>query len=156
MVETRFYTAIAEVDPLRSGDSRRRQKQIHYCERLGDKHKWYVFSKHVKTYVGQYPYCHRDLVCDNCKNTVKSPKNKGVDVAIATDLAVYGLSPTGYDAAILVSGDSDFAPVIRKIRDRNPRVRIEIAQFSFAVNRELKRATHSVYELENYANQIRE
>jgi len=97
------------------------------------------------------------VVCRECGKPLKEVTNKGVDVALATDLLVYGMSDppiSSYDVAILVTGDNDFIPVIEKLKDRRPQVKIEIAQFSSAVGFDLKRIADRFYPLETCADKI--
>lgn len=53
-----------------------------------------------------------------CGKAFIKTKEKGIDVALATDLLLYEFT-NEYDAAVVVSGDSDLTPVIRKLRDRS-------------------------------------
>ncbi len=161
-VQTRFYTAIAEVDPERGEkDVKRYERQLSRCRTLETKLKWFVFRKKTKAYPFYCPYCKwmgekNQIICQKCGKQIKDMKNKGVDVAIATDLLVYGISDTSsnYDVAILVSGDSDFVPVIKRLKDRRPQVRIEVAQFDRAIGDDLKQAADRFYLLDDFADKI--
>jgi uncharacterized LabA/DUF88 family protein len=84
-------------------------------------------------------------------------ENKGVDVALATDLLLYGLigpENGGYDVAMLVSGDRDFAPVIELLKQRRPACSIEVAQFFNNAGQELRDAARAFYDLEIYASKF--
>jgi uncharacterized LabA/DUF88 family protein len=84
-------------------------------------------------------------------------ENKGVDVSLATDLLLYGLvgpNQGGYDVAILVSGDRDFAPVIKKLNERRPEAIVEVAQFSKSISNELRNTARAVYPLEDHADKF--
>jgi len=48
-------------------------------------------------------------------------KEKCVDVALATKMLYFAAVPAAYDVAILVSGDSDYAPVLRAVRSLGKR-----------------------------------
>lgn len=165
LIQTRFYTAIAEIDKEKGeADEKRYQGQRKFNQFLENQMKWYVFSKPVRAYPIFCPYCkslgsQTQIICSSCGKSIKIPKNKGVDVALATDLLVYGLPEKpeyGYDVAILVSGDTDFAPVIRKIKDRRPAVKIELAQFNNAVGYELRSTVDEFYQLDSITNEIGE
>ncbi|MGA3109936.1 MAG: NYN domain-containing protein, partial [Candidatus Bathyarchaeia archaeon] len=114
--------------------------------------KWYVFWKEQKSYELRCPNCRRIkgspslLVCKSCNTQVKMPKNKGVDVALATDLLFYGLHHKfPYDVAVVVSGDSDFLPVVDRLKDERPAVRIEFVQFSKNIGDAIKQSKNAVY-----------
>jgi uncharacterized LabA/DUF88 family protein len=161
-VQTRFYTAIASPDPARGkSDAERFERQWKRQEVLKKKLKWEVFSKKSKAYPFFCPYCRwkglqTPVVCQKCGNELKELKNKGVDVALAVDLLMYGMSDmtSSYDVAILVSGDNDFVPVIEKLKDRRPQVKVEIAQFENAVGFDMKRVSDKFYPLDNIADKI--
>jgi len=161
-VQTRFYTAIAEPDPDRGQrDVERYERQWKKQDALKTKLKWYVFSKKIRAYPFFCPHCRwagveTRVVCPKCGNLLKEVKNKGVDVALATDLLVYGMSDTSssYDVAILVSGDNDFVPVIEKLKERRPQVKVEIAQFNSAVGFDMKQVADKFYRLDDCANKI--
>jgi uncharacterized LabA/DUF88 family protein len=95
-------------------------------------------------------------VCPDCKREITMPKNKGVDVSLAADLLVYGLHDKfPYDTAIVVSGDTDFAPVIDTIKTHRPEVRIEVVQFEDSVGDQLKLSPNvNFYELDNKTSQF--
>jgi uncharacterized LabA/DUF88 family protein len=161
-VQTRFYTAIVEPDPDRGQrDVERYEKQFKKQKALEARLRWHVFSKKIRAYPFLCPHCRwagveTQIVCPKCGNVLKEVKNKGVDVALATDLLIYGMSDTSssYDVAILVSGDNDFIPVIEKLKDRRPQVKIEIAQFNDAVGFDIKRVADKFYALDDYADKI--
>ncbi len=81
-------------------------------------------------------------------------KEKGVDVAIATDLVYYGLQGA-YDVAILVSGDSDLAGAIEKVKMARAECRIEVAMFRKSMSRELLKVADAFYPLDDVADEIR-
>ncbi|MCC5945064.1 MAG: NYN domain-containing protein [Bernardetiaceae bacterium] len=45
-----------------------------------------------------------------------SPKEKCVDIALATSMMYYAAIPNAYDIAVLVAGDLDYLPLIKRIR----------------------------------------
>jgi len=161
-VQTRFYTSNPEPDPDRGDqDVRRFEKQSKKERVLQTRLKWKVFSKKTRAYPFFCPHCkwsgdQTQVICQKCGKEIKKLENKGVDVALATDLLVYGLSDTAssYDVAILVSGDNDFVPVIEKLKDRRPQVKIEIAQFSNAVGFPMRDVADKFYPLDEDADKI--
>ena len=62
-------------------------------------------------------------------------------------MAVMGLEDL-FDAAILVSGDADFIPVVEFLRNRKKIV--EVAQFHNAISWHLRRAVDGVFELDDH------
>lgn len=53
----------------------------------------------------------------------QSPIEKGVDVALATDMLVHAFRGS-YDTAILVSGDTDYAAALQAVKDRGKHVEV--------------------------------
>lgn len=81
-------------------------------------------------------------------------KEKGVDVALATDLVYFGLRKF-YDVAIIVSGDSDLVGAIEKVKDTEATTKIEIAQFRNAIGNEILKVADRVYHLDDFADKIK-
>ena len=52
-----------------------------------------------------------------------APRQKGVDVMLALDMHRFALK-NNYDLAVLVSGDGDFADIVRMVKDEGRRVEI--------------------------------
>ncbi|MCE1247761.1 MAG: NYN domain-containing protein [Firmicutes bacterium] len=59
------------------------------------------------------------------------PEEKCVDVALATSMMMYGAMPDIYDIAVLVAGDLDYMPLLRKVRMVGKRTML-VAMRSFA------------------------
>jgi len=160
LVQVRYYTAVAEVDASRKNDEKRFQGQMNALSVLQSSNKWYVFYKIARAYPVICPYCRKDkeivTICPECKQEIVMPKNKGVDVALAADLLIYGLHDKyPYDTATVVSGDSDFAPVIDSIKTHRPEVRIEVVQFRESVGDQLKLSPNvHFYDLDSRINQF--
>ena len=81
-------------------------------------------------------------------------KEKGVDVALATDLVYFGLRRF-YDVAIIVSGDSDLAGAIERVKDTEATIRMEISQFRNAMGNELLKVCDYFHPLDDVAKKIR-
>jgi uncharacterized LabA/DUF88 family protein len=161
LVQVRFYTGVAEVDGTRKADDRRFQEQMNGLSVLQSFYKWYVFYKIVRAYPVVCPFCKRQgkeitIICPECKEEVVMPKNKGVDVALAADLLVYGLHDKyPYDTATIVSGDTDFAPVIDTVKTHRPEVRIEVVQFKESVGDKLRLSPNvNFYDLDSRTKQF--
>jgi uncharacterized LabA/DUF88 family protein len=142
LIDVCYHSSLRPIDPNVKGDDKRFRKQQGFYEML--KYKYRTFIKTTKP---------KQVMCRICGKTFVENREKGVDVAIATDLLLYGLVGE-YDVAIIVSGDSDFAPVIRKLRDRKPSIRIEVAQFKHMVGVEMKQVCHKFHELDKIASKI--
>ncbi len=65
-----------------------------------------------------------------------APYEKGVDIKLATDMVLHGIL-RHYDAAILVSGDTDFCDALQMVKDFGRHV--EVALFNPSASRELQR-----------------
>jgi uncharacterized LabA/DUF88 family protein len=156
LIQTRFYTSFSKQH------MQRYEKQRKKLDLLELGLKWVVVRKEAKTYPYYCPRCKHSskliqLQCPSCGLQLETTENKGVDVSLATDLLLYGLvgpQEGGYDVAILVSGDRDFAPVIDLLSSRRPAAIVEVAQFTSNVGNELRRAARAFYPLENYADKF--
>jgi len=62
------------------------------------------------------------------------PRQKGVDVLLALDMLRFALKDN-YDTAILVSGDGDFANIVRMVKDEGRK--LEIVTFPGTLSRQL-------------------
>lgn len=156
LIQTRFYTGFSK------HNLQRYEKQRKKLDFLENTLKWVVDRKEAKTYPYYCPKCRRksnkvQLQCPVCGLKLETTENKGVDVSLAIDLLLYGLvgpEQGGYDVAILVSGDRDFAPVFRILKERRPQSKIEVAQFTSNVAPELQNAAQIFYPLEKYADKF--
>jgi uncharacterized LabA/DUF88 family protein len=74
-------------------------------------------------YFGQYQL--NPQVCRKCGSEVLVPNEKMTDVNIAVELMSDALQDV-FDVALLISGDSDLAPPVLKIRELFPRKRIVV------------------------------
>ena len=59
------------------------------------------------------------------------PRQKGVDVLVSLDMLRFALTDN-YDRAILVSGDGDFADIVRMVKDEGKTVEVAMFQSSRA------------------------
>lgn len=143
LIEVCYYGSLRPHNPNIKGDDERFRKQQGFYEML--KYKFRTFIKTTKP---------KQVTCRICGKTFVEPREKGIDVAVATDFLLYGLVGE-YDVAIIVSGDSDLAPVIKRLRDRKPSLRLEVAQFKHMVGVELKQVCHKFHELDKIASKFR-
>lgn len=139
-----LYSAISPPNASKPNDGDRHRRQLGFFEKAKMDYGYQVFTK--KTVTKHYR-------CRQCDATWSSDEHKGVDVALATDLIVYGLTDQ-YDVAIIVSGDSDFGTAINKLRSTKPSLRIEVSQFSDVLGYEIKSAASRVHKLDEHASKI--
>ena len=142
LIDVRYYASLRPIDKNKPNDEERFRKQQGFYESL--KFKYTTFIKRTKM---------KETKCRICGKTYLEPREKGIDVSIGTDLLLYGFTEQ-CDVAIVVSGDSDLVPVIRKLRDRRPSMRVEIAQFAHMVGVDLKQACNEFIELDELAEKF--
>lgn len=82
-----------------------------------------------------FPLGSKTVWCKNCDTSRREYTEKGVDVAIATQMLTHAIN-RAFDTAILVSGDKDYLDTIRTIK--NLGLRVEIVAFRNSLSRELK------------------
>lgn len=74
------------------------------------------------------------------------PRQKGVDVLLALDMLRFALKGN-YDTAILVSGDGDFADIVRMIKDEGRKV--DIITFPGTCAKALREASDELIEIDS-------
>jgi uncharacterized LabA/DUF88 family protein len=85
------------------------------------------------------------------KKTPEGYIEKGVDVLLATDMVSLAFR-NAYDTAILVSGDSDYVPVVEEIQELGKRV--ENASFKRTSSYELRKVCDAFLLLDNVAHKF--
>ncbi|NPA13282.1 MAG: NYN domain-containing protein [Aquificae bacterium] len=80
------------------------------------------------------------------KKTPEGYIEKGIDILLATDMISLAYRDA-YDTAVLVSGDSDFIPVVEKVQDLGKRV--ENASFKKTSSYELRKVCDEFILLDN-------
>jgi uncharacterized LabA/DUF88 family protein len=79
-------------------------------------------------------------------------KQKGVDILLATEMLTFAFR-NNYDAAILCSGDQDFLPVLKEIKDLGKR--IFVFGFESSVAFKLKNEADKFCKLDDYLNDFK-
>ena len=74
----------------------------------------------------------------------RSEREKGVDIMLATDMLVHAVW-NHYDVAFLVSGDADFEPLVRRVKDLGKKVYVRF--FEFATSDKLKDASDNFWPI---------
>ncbi|RUM60760.1 MAG: NYN domain-containing protein [Persephonella sp.] len=87
------------------------------------------------------------------KKTPEGFIEKGIDILLATDMIVLAYN-NAYDTAILVSGDSDYIPVVEMIQQLGKRV--ENASFKRTSSYELRKVCDDFILLDNYLDKFTE
>ena len=134
LVKTFYY--IAPLD--KSVDYKKYEKHQKFLEELKKISKFNVVLcdfKKIKTKDGNFFYV-----------------VKGDDVQLAQDLLL-GAFDNLYDAAIIVSGDEDFFPLIKTVRERFKK-RVENAFFRHSSSYKLRQACDYSFKLNNLVSQF--
>ena len=90
------------------------------------KHLFYIHALRtvgVKDILGKFTI--RDRKCPFCYNTYQGHEEKKTDINIAITLLADGMADK-FDTALILSGDSDLAPVITKVRSLYPNKKLGI------------------------------
>lgn len=116
VVRTHLFGSYAEnVDPLDLETARRRQ----------DFYAMLREEFHYEVEVFGIDYRGRRLRrVDRDQEDPFEPREKCVDIAMATAMVYYAASPLAYDIAVVVLGDRDYVPVLQAVRRLGRRVAI--------------------------------
>ena len=79
---------------------------------------------------------------------------KKVDVKLAIDLICYAYEDV-YDIAVLVSGDGDFIPVIKKLKKLNKKLEIWAFKYSLANSIKEKVDANNIFYIDDVLSDIR-
>lgn len=98
-----------------SNNPDKQKRQTTYIEALE--------STGVQITYGRYQV--NDVECHRCGNIWREPNEKMTDVNIATQIIIDAYQDK-YDAAILISGDSDLVPPIRSVHENFKNKRVSV------------------------------
>ncbi len=120
VVRTHLFGSYAHhVDPR---DQEPVQRRLHFFTMLRQQHHYEVESFPID-FRGK-----RLRKTDREPGDGFEPKEKCVDIALATGMLFSGAMPNAYDVAIAVLGDQDFKPVLQSVRRLGKRVAIASIQ----------------------------
>jgi uncharacterized LabA/DUF88 family protein len=95
-------------------------------------------------------YLQKQMTCRSCKAQIQMHEEKRTDVNIAVELLA-GAFGNEYDTAIVVSGDSDLAPAIEKVKLVLPEKRVLVAFPPRRSAATLKNAAHGNFQISRQA-----
>lgn len=84
-------------------------------------------------------------------NGRRETREKGIDVALATDLVAYGMRKA-FDWATIVSGDQDFCEAIEQVQSQG--LRVEVIFYRHAMAEELKLRADRFRYIDDFADRI--
>ena len=114
--------------------------------------KYFKMLKKLGIEVITTPLKRREIECGNCNHKEWIDIEKGVDASLSTDLLWYALQ-NAYDKAILLSGDADFLPAVKRVRLLGKSV--ELWTFKNSLAPELKAEADSCIIIDDYIDQIK-
>jgi len=99
-------------------DTEPAERRLDFYEMLKEDYHYEV-ETYAVNYVG-----HRLRRADRPEGDDFVPREKCVDIALATSMLYFAAIPYAYDAAVAVIGDSDFIPVLQYVRRLGKRVAV--------------------------------
>jgi uncharacterized LabA/DUF88 family protein len=146
-------------------NNRKLIRAYYYCsipikgdaKKINNQEKFYHFLEYNGFKVVKIPLRIRSerFTCKNCnyKNEVEKQIEKGVDVALVTDMLSLG-STGRYDIAIIVTGDLDYLRAIDELQRRG--INVEIAFFrGYGISNDMIRCADKFIPLDDIAESIR-
>ncbi|MBD3195684.1 MAG: NYN domain-containing protein [Candidatus Lokiarchaeota archaeon] len=109
-----------------------------------NKKKWYNDLKNNSGYIVKASFD---------KRISKKTFEKKVDVKISIDMVSYAYEDA-YDVAVLVSGDGDFLPVIRKVKDLNKEIEVWAFHYSLANVVEEELGPNAIFYIDDFLKEI--
>lgn len=113
--------------------------------------KFLKMLKHLEIETITRPLKLRKIKCEKCGFVKQAKFEKGIDASLSTDLLWFA-SQNGYDTAILISGDADFIPPIKRVKLLGKR--IELWAFKHTLGKELRNLVDKVYYIDDIIDQI--
>ncbi|EGY24821.1 hypothetical protein DA2_3031 [Desulfovibrio sp. A2] len=131
-----YFTAYADWMP----DKKRRHKALIRA----------LLSEGVKVRRGKFK--EKSRYCRWCQKTWKAHEEKQTDINIAIELMSSAFK-NEYDTAIIISGDTDLVPAVRRVKNLFPEKRIGVLFPPGMRHGELERCCD--YAIKLYANQLK-
>jgi cold shock CspA family protein len=116
LVRTFLFGSFAANYDARDDESVQRRRD--FFEMLREEHHYEVETYPVNFLGRRLSRADRDIA------DAFEPKEKCVDIALASSLLYYAALPQAYDIAVVVVGDQDFVPVLQYVRRLGKRVAI--------------------------------
>lgn len=88
----------------------------------------------------------------NPTNGMQTTTEKGVDIALATDLLAYAWENV-YDVAVLVSGDEDYSGAVQKVMTKGKNV--ELVSFRGSTSKELSKNCTKITYIDDLAGIVK-
>lgn len=130
LIEVRYYTAMISNNPPKV---KRQNKYVDVLRNSG-----------VIITLGQYKK--KPKFCRKCNATWNTYEEKMTDVNISVDLLVHAMEDK-YDAAMLISGDSDLVPPIKAIHKSFLKKRVFVAFPPNRANNDVKKVAKGSFTL---------
>lgn len=111
LAKTKYFTSI-----IRTSNNDKKKRQNTFLEALETLPNFEIYYGH---------YLNKTVHCDKCNSDIKTHEEKMTDVSIATEL-IFDAFNNSFDTAIIVSGDSDLVPPIKKIKSSFPSKKIGV------------------------------
>ena len=130
LVEVRYYTAMI------SNNDSKVKRQVTYIDALR--------NSGVLITLGHYK--RKKKSCRSCRATWFTHEEKMTDVNISVDLLKHAMEDK-YDAAMLISGDSDLVPPINAVHSSFPKKRVFVAFPPNRANDDVRRVAKGYFTL---------
>ena len=130
LVEVRYYTAMI------SNNDFKVKRQVTYIDALR--------NSGVLITLGHYK--RKKKSCRSCRSTWFTHEEKMTDVNISVDLLKHAMEDK-YDAAMLISGDSDLVPPINAVHSSFPKKRVFVAFPPNRANDDVRRVAKGYFTL---------
>lgn len=120
-----FAASPANVHPDDAEEARRRQNQLTSLAAKSG----FRLVRQALDFGGRHLAAETRRASSNPRERLWQAVEKGVDVSLASRLTERGLAPDRPDGAVILSGDADYLPAIRRLRHIQPAVIIMVTAF---------------------------
>jgi len=134
LIGTKYFTSRVSSTPR---DPKKSNRQNRYLEALGTLASVDIFYGH---------YLEKTVNCFRCGAKWQLPEEKMTDVNIAVEMMVDAFQDR-WDAALLISGDSDLTAPIMNIRHSFPTKRVVVAFPPDRHSAQLKKSAHAYFTI---------